>query len=270
MNKKNRTFAFATVIILTILVLILSGFWQPSASAAPQAQVAIFTPTPGPDGKIIWVVRANDTLLSISLITGVSVDELRTLNNLPDDNIIVGQKLVIGLAGPAADVTPTIGPSPTPTTILPTPSPKPGVGTLCVILFNDANGDLLRQEEEPSIPGGAISLNNRAGSVSLTADTDDSLEHKCFPDLPEGEYSISVAVPVGYNPTTTSSYTILLRAGDQSYIDFGAQANSQTIAELQTIPEGGQRSPLWLFIGIPLLLIGIGLVIYASGLIRTR
>ena len=237
--------------------------------AAPKAQVPINTPTPGPDGKIIWIVTSNDTLLSISLITGVPVDTLRQLNNLTTDTIIVGQKLIIGLAGPAL-VTPTLGPSPTPTPVLPTPSPKPGSGSLCILLFNDSNGDSLRQEAEPSIPGGAISINNRIGSVSLTSDTDSGTDYKCFEDLPEGDYTISVAVPQGYNATTNNTYAVPLKAGDQTYIDFGAQANSQTLAQAPVLPSEGTRSPLLGIIGVLFLLLGVGVAIFAARLMRGR
>ena len=262
---------FFPILALTALVMLglLARAPVSPAHAAPQAQAPIYTPTPGPDGKIIWIVKSNDTLLSISLITGVPVDTLRQLNNLTGDTIIVGQKLIIGLAGPAL-VTPTLGPTPTPTPILPTPSPKPGSGALCILLFDDANGDSLRQEAELSIPGGAISINNRVGSVSLTADSDTGAEHKCFEDLPEGEYTISVAVPNGYNATTNSAYSLALNAGDQTYIDFGAQPNSQKLAEAPIIPAEGNKSPLLGIIGGLFLLAGVVVAIFAARLIKSK
>ena len=239
------------------------------ANASPRIQVPIYTPTAGPDGKIIYIVKANDSLLSISLITGVSVDQLKVLNELTSDMIYEGQKLIIGFAGPT-EVTLTPGPSPTPTTLLPTPSPKPGSGSLCIILFDDKDGDSIRQVEEPSIADGAISVNNRTGSVSLTADTKSGLDPHCFKNLPEGEYTISVAVPVGYNPTTTNSYALVLKSGDITYIDFGAQANSQTLAEAPILPTEGQRSPLLGIIGALFLVAAIGLAIFASKLMKGK
>lgn len=238
-----------------------------TALAAPHLQMTPFpTPTPGPDGRIIYIVQPGDTLLRISLISGVSVEELRGLNNLVGDNIIVGQPLLLGLGGPSLP-SPTPGPSPTPTPLLPTPSPKPGLGNLCIILYNDRNGDSLRQEEEPSIPGGAISVNNRAGNVSLTVQTGGGLEPHCFTDLPEDTYTISVAVPEGYNPTTVTNYTLRLLAGDETYLDFGAQANSETVAEAPA-PAGSGRSLLLGLLGGLLLVAGIGLAIYAGLLLR--
>ena len=266
--------------IALILAVLLTTFWLVAdwrsfgptipAQAAPQEQIPIYTPTPGPDGRIIYIVKPNDTLLGISLITGVSVEQLRALNNLTSDTIYEGQKLLLGLAGPV-DVTPTPGPTPTATPILPTPSPKPGKGNLCILLFNDLNGDSIRQENEPSIPDGAISFGNRSGSVSETIATGIGLEPQCFEDLPEGSYSISVAVPEGYNPTTETSYELELKAGDKTYLNFGAQANSQTLAEAPVIPapEGG-RSPLLGIIGGLFLLAGIGAAIFAGRMLKTR
>ena len=159
------------------------------ALAAPVLQLTPFpTPTPGPDGRILYKIQPGDTLLRISLIAGVPLEELRGLNNLTGDNIVVGDELLLGLGGPSV-VTPTPGPSPTPTPVLPTPSPRPGFGSICVILYNDRNGDAIRQEEEPSIPGGAISISNRSGSVSLTAETAAGAAPHCFQDVPEGEFS---------------------------------------------------------------------------------
>lgn len=243
---------------------------QGVAQAAPLYQVPIFTPTPEADGRIIYIVKANDTLLGISLVTGVPLDTLRALNNLTGDTIFEGQKLLLGLAGPV-EVTPTAGPTPTPTPILPTPSPRPGQGTLCILLFNDINGDSIRQESEPSIPEGAISFGNRVGSVSQTMTTNAGEEHQCFPELPEGTYTISVAVPEGYNPTTETDYETPLKAGDETYINFGAQANSQTLAEAPVIPAPeGRRSPILGIIGGLFLLAGIGVAIFASRALRGR
>lgn len=261
-------------ISLTILLgcLTLSGtpaVYSP-AHAAPPAQVPIYTPTPGPDGRIIYIVQSNDTLIGISLLTGVPIDKLRALNNLTSDTIFAGQELLLGLGGPD-EATPTAGPTPTPTPILPTPSPKPGQGTLCILLFNDLNGDSIRQDGEVSIPDGAISFGDSAGSVSESVKSVMGDEHQCFEELPEGNYTISVAVPEGFNPTTQNTYELALQAGDITYVNFGAQANSQTLAEAPTIPapEGG-RSPLLAIIGGLFLLAGIVVAIYAARSMRNR
>jgi hypothetical protein len=266
--------------ISLVFAVLLATFWLTTdrviigesgpALAAPELQIPIYTPTPGPDGRIIYIVKPNDTLLGISLVTGVSIEQLRALNNLVGDTIYEGQELVLGLGGPV-EFTPTPGPTPTATKILPSPTPKPGKGDLCILLFNDLNGDSIRQESEPSIPDGAISFGNRAGSVSETVASVIGLEPQCFTDLPEGAYTISIAVPEGYNPTTETSYELTLKAGDKTYINFGAQANSQTAVESPIIPEPGTgRSPLLGIIGVLFLLSGIGFAIFARRLVKPR
>ena len=238
----------------------------PQAAAAPARQIPIYTPTPLPDGRIIYKVQEGDTLLSISLLTGVSVDQLRELNNMTTDNLIAGQDLLLGLSGPP-EVKFTPGPTPTPTSVLPTPSPRPGSGNLCILLFNDLNGDSIRQEEEPSIPDGAISVSNRLGTVSKTDKTAAGTEPTCFEKLAEGEYSISVAVPAGYNPTTENNYNLKIQAGDETHVDFGAQMNSEAQAAAP-VPTGDGRSPMLGIVGGLFLMAGVGLALVAGRLLR--
>lgn len=239
------------------------------ALAAPQRQVPIYTPTPLPDGRIIYTVKQGDSLLSISLVTGVSVDELKKLNSLSGDTIYVGQQLLLGLAGPP-QVTFTPGPSPTPTAFLPSPTPPPGMGKLCVLLFNDQNGDSIRQDTEPAIPNGAISISNRTGSVSLTGKTVSGSDPICFEKVPVGEYNVTVAIPEGYNPTTALNLAVKLNTDDQTYINFGAQANSATQVDQQAPVEAGGHSPILGIIGGLLLVAGAGLALFAGRLIKGR
>jgi hypothetical protein len=255
-------------IILGFLILVILSTGIPVA-AAPVLQLTPFlTPTPGPDGRIIYIVQPNDTLLRISLIAGISIDEIRGLNNLVGDSITVGQELLLGLGGPS-QLNPTAGPSPTPTEVIPTPTTLPGKGVLCVLLYNDRNGDSVRQEDEPSIPGGAISISNLSGSVAQTAKTGEGLEYTCYQDLPEGQYNISVAIPDGYNPTTVGNYVLKLNAGDETYLNFGAQENTKTQAEAPT-PTGSGKSPILGIVGGLLLLSGIGLGVFARRLLKGR
>lgn len=270
--SKNKSFWFvfipAALAVLAWIIYARLGFASIQyAQAAPDRQIPIYTPTPGPDGRIIWVVKANDTLLSISIISGIPVEEIKSLNNLVDDTIFEGQEIFLGLGGPE-EVTPTPGPTPTPTQVLPTPTQRPGFGNMCIILFNDLNGDSIRQEEEPSIPDGAISIRG-AGSVSETVPTGVGLEPYCFEEQPEGDYTISIAVPEGYNPTTETSYELTLNGGDETYINFGAQANADTLAEAQVLPapEGG-RSPILGIVGGLFLLAGIGVAFFAARILR--
>lgn len=261
--------AIVALAAITFLRAFSGGATAYTVQAAPLRQIPIYTPTPGPDGRIIYIVKANDTLLGISLTYGITVDKLKELNNLTSDQIREGQQLLFGLGGPA-EITPTSGPAPTSTPILPTPSPKPGIGTLCILLFNDVNGDSIRQDTEVSIPNGAVSFGNRSGTVSRAFDTQPGDQHQCFDNLPEGSYTISVAVPEGYNPTTDTDISADIQALDKFYVNFGAQANSQTQASSPAIApsQGGGKSPLLGIIGGLFLLTGVVFAIFAGRLLR--
>ncbi len=268
MSKKNLS-----VLVLGLLaayVLILSF----PASAAPYLQPTNFpTPTPGEDGRILYIVQPGDTWWRIASIVAAGtdrniyevIDELKALNpHISGDTLIEGQTILLGYAVPESSPTPVGGES-TSLPGAPTPTPAgPNTGNLCVLLYDDVNGDGLRQEEEPGIPEGAISVTNRLGTVSETATTQAGLEEPevCFFDLEEGDYNVTVAIPEGYNPTTNLNYALTLEAGDDAQLNFGAQISSQ--AEIDGSGDGGGgRSPILLVAGLLVLLGGLGLGIYS-------
>jgi hypothetical protein len=150
---------FAVVLFIFILLVLRTAL---AVQASPEGQVLQYaTPTPGPDGRIIYIVQAGDSCLRISLLTGVTVDQIRSLNRLNETcDLREGLELLIGFGGPSAS-SPTPGPSPTPTEVLPTPTPvSGGLAEICVLLYEDVNGDGKRQETELAIAGGAVSVTN--------------------------------------------------------------------------------------------------------------
>jgi hypothetical protein len=271
----NKRLYLSAGLLAAILII---SFQSYRTVAAPLAQLTVFpTPTPGPDGKIIYVVQPNDTLWRISAITGVKIEVIRDLNNLGvNDTIMPGDRLLIGYAGPSGGATQP-GVMPTQAVVTPSPTASPGWGVLCVLLYNDINGDAMRQETEPSIPGGEISVSNRLGSVSLTAETpsggnDTTIVeptpqergYTCFDQLQQGEYLISVAAPKGYNRTTELNKTLQLEAGQTTELAFGAQANSELEAQTDIIPELPHKSPIMGLVGGVLVAAGVGLGIYVA------
>ena len=272
-------------IVLGFVLLLITGWllaMQIPTHAAPLAQLTVFpTPTPGPDGRIVYIVQPLDTLWRISAITGVEIDTIRELNGLgADDTITPGDELVIGFAGPVA-ATATAGPTATSGPQLPTATPSPGWGVVCILLYNDVNGDAIRQEEEVSIEGGAVSVGNRQGTVSLSGETlgggisdldeptPQDLGYVCFEELDEGQYTASAAHPEGFNATTELNKVIQLAAGETSLVAFGAQPNSEAAAETTLIPDTPGRSPLLGILGGTILLLGVGLGVYAALLSRS-
>jgi len=259
------------VVFLLLTPLLLFGLMLP-AKASPVAQVEFPSPTPGPDGRILYIVQAGDSCFRIEALYGIPVDQLRGLNPQLDENctLVVGDELMLGIGGPAA-LSPTPGPSPTPEPPTVTPTPPTGTTEICVLLYDDVNGDALRQETEYGIAGGAVSVSNTAGTYSETQTTVSEIDpdlvepiYTCFTDVPEGEYNISLAVPANYNPTTELTYTLAINAGGLASVAFGAQSQTETVAE--PAPEdggGGSTSPIFGILGGLLLLGGLGLGWYA-------
>jgi hypothetical protein len=260
-----KTRSLYSVLLLFVLLLFL-GISLPVA-AAPLVQ-GFVTATPLPDGRILYFVQEGDICSSVALKHGISVTQLRLFNTRLDSDctLTIGQQLVVGLA---VQDGPTPGPAPTLLPATATTTPVSGTTEVCVLLFNDANGDALRQETEFGIEGGAVSLTNLNGSYSeqqptSSATDPDTLEpiRTCFIDVPGGEYNVSVAVPDQYNATMLLSYNLNVKAGDRASVDFGAQSKTVTIDDPAEPQADGRSSMLGIF-GILLLLGGAGLGYYA-------
>jgi hypothetical protein len=262
MRKNIRPLIALSILFVFVLAFLLI---QP-ASAAPQTQVYYFTPTPQPDGRVLYTVKEGDSCISIALLNNISEEQLRSLNNLTGDAclfLMPGQQLLLDIV----EQQPTAGPSLTPTSILPSPTPFNGSGDICVLLFNDINGNALLDDDSRELPllGGAVSINDRDGKVALTGITN-AEEAICFEELPEGTYNITIAVPELYNPTMRTNATVELTAGNTIVVDFGAQISSN----VETIPGevvSNKKSPFLGILGVLVLLVGIGAAVYA---VRTR
>ena len=274
--KKRLMIALILIIPLMAAALhILGG----QSNLVVQAQASFQTPTPNADGQIIYTVQDGDTCTRIFLLTGVTIDQLITLNNLDAEcTLYPSQNLILGTVEPRT-ATP-VGPLPTPTPPGPTPTPFEGTAQLCVLLFEDLDGNQMRSEGEFYLGGGIVSVNNRAGTYSETMETNggnpdlfamecftaDCVAFQCFEDIPEGNYNLSMGVPEGYIATTSLNVALEVTAGDTILIDFGAQPSSSSITE--DSPDGQQgRSPLLLAIGLILVAGGAGLTFF---FIRSR
>ena len=236
------------VLILTALLL--------SALVSAVSGQAILTPTPDPDGNIYYIIKNNDSCMTISLTMGIDLQTLRQLNNLDEQcTLIVGTRLLLGRY---ETPTPTPGPSPTPT-------PYNGYGQVCVYLFEDENGDGIVGEYEFGVTGGAVSITKRTGFDNFTGLTAGN-DLLCFPEVPEGDYNISVAPPADYNPTTNMNYALTVKAGDNTQINFGAQKSSALeSAETEVVTEN--KSPIMAFIGGGLILGGL-VIAFVFGVLK--
>lgn len=261
--KKIRSYILTVFLMLGFFALVSAPFLATPANA----QIFFYTPTAEANGNIYYTVRETDTCDSISLLVNIPVETLRSLNQLDLDKcrfLQVGQKLLLGSV-PTAVI--TAGPSPTPTANLPTPLPEKGVGTICVYLYNDINGNAMAETNETTatgLAGGEISVANKDGDFIKTSTTLNTGEAVCFENAPEGEYTVSIAIPDGYNPTSSQNYSINLKAGDTSTVDFSAQASSG----LNTVNNKGGSSIFLAVIGGLILLAGVGLGLYVKFVLR--
>ncbi len=73
---------------------------QETQAPAPKKQSQPARPTPPPTKT--YVVKAGDSLTKVANKHGVTVDAIRSANNLKSDNIMVGQKLKIPTSGSSA------------------------------------------------------------------------------------------------------------------------------------------------------------------------
>jgi hypothetical protein len=253
-------------ILFTLTSLLLFGLWLP-ANAAPNMQ-QVSTATPDATGRILYVVQPGDSCFRVAALNGITVDQLRQLNAKLDEScsLIEGQELLIGIISLAG--TPTAGPSPTPAPPTATPTPFTGTTEVCILLFDDINGNAVREETEPAVAGGAVSLTENNGEYSAAQNTvipadPNAYQGICFSNVPEGSYNITVGVPDNYNPTVSLNRLLEVKAGDRAEVGFGIQSQS-IVADPGADPQTETKtSPIFGIIGGLLLLGGAGLGYYA-------
>jgi hypothetical protein len=262
---------------LGVVLLIGFGLLGTEASAASHIKLQptpFLTPTPGPDGRIIYRVQEGDSLWRIAAIAGLSLEELMAMNGIqPGDFISPGMELELGIGGPAQPTPAQPGAQPTDVQPSPTPTPIIGTAEICVLLFQDDNGNGRLEESELALEGGQISVVDFTGVVAGEYTTETLLEQEdlighCFVDLESGDYNVSAAVPPGYNATTSLNAPVAVQPGDIKYLQFGAQPSSALLGG--DGPGNGSRSGLLGLIGVVLLLGAAGLGFYASRLSRSR
>lgn len=255
--------------ILTAM-FVLGFFMQPDMVLG---QIVYLTPTPDARGRILYVVQEGDSCISIALKNSLPLEDLRLLNNLEADNCVVypGQELLLAVVDE-----PTAMPdAPTATPLFPTPTPFEGYVEICIHLYDDINGNAIRDDEigEPLLGSGAASITDPLKLESWTGETL-SNEPLCFTELTAGKYNISIAVPEGYNSTTANSAQVQMTAGDTTIVNFGAQQGSQVIGQednntTNTTNSGG-RNPLLALIGGLMLIAGGSLGLYMAATAKRR
>jgi len=131
---------------------------------------------------------------------------------------------------PAATYTPTSTSTATATstatrTPTATPTGTPAAGTICVLAFNDLNGNGLRDQGEPLLAGATITATNFSGVVVGVYTTDGVHEPYCFTGLVPDTYRVEERNPADYPISTTPDvWAVPLSAGATVTVAFGDQA----------------------------------------------
>ena len=257
---------FILIVSAAIIIPVFSSV--PSALAqndqAPYFQPTPFpTPTPGPDGIIVYIVKEGDTLWRVAAIAGITLEELMAMNGIqPGDFISPGMQLELGRGGPVESTSAPASPRQTATSAEVTPTPITGTGEICILLFLDRNGNSRLEEGEEPISGGQLSVVNVSGVLVGEFTTDTNIEGHCFSEMESGDYNVSAAVPVDFNPTTGLNVPVSLNPGDIKYLQFGAQPSSAIENEFSGVGSG--RSALLGIVGVVFLRLAGGLAVYAS------
>lgn len=123
-------------------------------------------------------------------------------------------------ATPTDTETPTITPTVTPSDT-PTVTATPSTGVIQGIVWNDLNGNGLREEGEPGLAGATITLKS-ATYVPIDSFVTGVSGLYQFTDLAPASYVLSRANPPGFVSTTTDNWIVSVVAGWTTMVDFGA------------------------------------------------
>jgi uncharacterized repeat protein (TIGR01451 family) len=107
-------------------------------------------------------------------------------------------------------------------------SPRVQIGDT---VFNDVNGDRIQNPGEPGLPNVTVTL-NLFGPDGIFGTADDSTQttttnsngNYSFPNLPPGNYRVTITPPSGFSPTTPASQTISVTSNNPT-VDFGLRQN---------------------------------------------
>jgi hypothetical protein len=229
--------------LLVCLTLLLSAL----ATAAPNAHAQR---QDRPDGSVVYVVQAGDTVDGIAFAFGVSRAEIMALNNITDPRLIqIGQELLIRLpsapstppeptaALPALDsllatpadqaatapaLTPGIAPAPILAPVQPALDPRAAGVRICLELFDDPNQNRIQDTNELPIAGGTLSLLAPDGAQIAAWDSDADAAARCLDDLVPGGYTASALPPDGFGLTGADALRIDASPGADIRIAFGA------------------------------------------------
>jgi hypothetical protein len=208
----------------TFTVTAVSAFLRDEPRVQAPATYSVFQgqvyPIIGRNGDNTWLqldvfkaTKGTWVLASVGKVTGSLGSVPVTVGNGPPKTAVATQT-------PAS----TRAAQPTPA------STAGGPSEICVLLYDDANGNGALDANERAIPGGQLTLldpGNGAVIKTYTTTAADTSGH-CFKDLPAGLYTVAAVAPAGYNATMETSIRQQALAGQHYQLNFGAQPSAGT------------------------------------------
>lgn len=232
---------------------------EPAAEFAP-------TSTPLANGEVWYTVQGNDTLAVIAYYHDTTADEIKALNGLTGNIIFPGQQLLVKVVEPptpeeeptAAEEAAPVEAEATPT---PTPVPETGVeesgpaapvapdqGEICVVAYDDINGNAA-DDGEATVVGAHVILINADGPLDSRS-SGRSGDQECFQRLAPGAYRVTVLPPTGYRLTTADASDVVLQPSSIITLAFGF-SRSESVETSAT----GRLTSTWIALGAGVLLL---------------
>jgi hypothetical protein len=191
------------------------------------------TATPDAEGVIYSEVRPNDSLWQIAARAGITLEELLSLNDLNENDIIQpGQWLIVGYGTPAptatVPATATVTRAPPTKTATALPPPRTAI---CLMAFQDTDKDGVRDTDESLKAAVAFTIFDEERVIENYV-TDGVSEPHCVEALAPGNYRVTRSV--GPDETLTSvsgrptgDWAITLTRGNVLNLEFGSYTGTE-------------------------------------------
>jgi hypothetical protein len=142
---------------------------------------------------------------------------------------------------PTETRTPTVTPTPT-RTPTPTFTPTPRPGSLCVLAFEDLNGNLIRDPDERLLANAVIVVYDGTLLKVAQYTTDGIHEPQCF-SLPPGTYYVQETDPPGYGSTGPNWWGVSLPSQGSLTVSFADRVAPATATPTATPSASATASP---------------------------
>ena len=207
------------------------------------------------DSDIVHVVVAGESLSSISLAYGLTIENIATNNGLdPEAFLQVGQRLRIiyskvpesaepdptasapTVAEDDAELEPSVAlgksavndspPAPVIAAAVDMQDPTELDSSICFTLFLDDSLNGYKEPDEFALAEGALQLSDSTGENLVSYQAEDSAEFTCIEDLRRQVYLVTATATEGYEFTGPSRLRVDLRDGLPVRLYFGTAAES--------------------------------------------